>query len=192
MPTPTLRPAEPDDAPLLVRYIGWAGEGVPELVWASMAEAGETAQSVGLARARREEGSFSYRNSWILEGAGPVGGLVGYPLPTEPVEIGPDFPAPFIPLQELENLAPGHWYVNVLAVEPMERGRGHGSLMLGRAEDIAREAHCNGMAIIAFASNPGAVRLYERVGYTEIARRTFSLDGWPHSGTDAVLLRKDF
>ena len=32
--------------------------------------------------------------------------------------------AMFVPLQELENLAPGTWYVNVLAVRPEFRGLG--------------------------------------------------------------------
>ena len=37
----------------------------------------------------------------------------------------------FVPLQELENLAPGTWYVNVLAVHPPFRGLGLGTKLLG-------------------------------------------------------------
>jgi hypothetical protein len=36
-------------------------------------------------------------------------------------------PAMFVPLQELENLAPGTWYVNVLAAYPEHRSQGHGT-----------------------------------------------------------------
>ena len=40
----------------------------------------------------------------------------------------------FVPLQELENLAPGTWYVNVLAAYPEHRGQGYGTALLAVAE----------------------------------------------------------
>lgn len=191
-PEPSLRRATQDDAETLVDFIGMAGEGVPEIVWADMAEPAEPPRAVGLRRARREEGAFSYRNAWLLDaGDAPLAALIGYPLPPEPEPIGPDFPAPFIPLQKLENLAPGRWYVNVLAVRPTHRGQGLGTRLLAQAAHIARTEGCPGLAIIAFASNPDALRLYEREGFTQTARRPFTLPNWPHNGTDAILLLKD-
>jgi len=186
-----VRAATPDDAPLLVRFVRWAGEGIPDLLWADMAAPGQDIDAVGLERARREEGSFSYRNAQVLEVDGRVAaGIVAYRLPSEPVPIGPDFPAGFAPLQELENLAPGHWYVNILATLPEARGQGLGTALLRHAEERAAALGCPGVAIIVFASNPGAARLYERLGYSEAARRRVDIPGWAHSGTDAVLLRK--
>lgn len=188
-----IRAATPADAADLVRFVRWAGEGMPELIWAGMAAPGQSVDEVGFERARREEGSFSYRNACILEGDGVVlSGILGYCLPDEPVEIGNDFPPAFVPLQELENLAPGHWYVNVLATVPEARGQGLGALLLADAEARARGDKRPGMAIIAFGSNPGAIRLYQRLGYAEAARRKVALDGWVHSGTDAILLLKPF
>ena len=188
-----LRGARKDDAADLVRFVCWAGEGMPELIWADMAAPGQSVMDVGLARAAREEGAFSYRNAHLLVENGQVNaGIVGYGLPEDPVPIGPDFPAAFVPLQELENLAPGHWYVNVLATVPERRGAGLGSALLADAQDRALKAGHKGMAIIAFASNPGAVRLYKRHGYTETARRVVDMPGWAHSGTEAILLLKTF
>jgi GNAT superfamily N-acetyltransferase len=100
-----------------------------------MAEEGETARDVGQRRARREEGSFSYRNAIIAEEDGrPAACLIGYALPDAPEPIGYDtMPAMFVPMQELENLAPGTWYVNVLAAYPEFRGRGIGAGLLALA-----------------------------------------------------------
>ena len=180
------------DAAHLADLARMAGDGLPELTWQQMAGPGETVDDVGRRRARRGEGAFSWRNATLFEADGKVaGGLLGYPLPEEPVEIGPDFPAPFVPLQELENLVGGSWYVNILATYPNWRGRGVGTKMLEHAATIAREAGASGLSIIVFSANPGALRLYRRVGFSEVARRRLSIDGWRHDGCDAILLVKD-
>src|SRR3546814_19407732 len=61
----------------------------------------------------------------------------------------------FRPLQELENLAPGTWYVNVLAVLPAFRNLGLGSGLLQRAEETARAGSLRGLSIIVSDSNGG-------------------------------------
>ena len=112
-----IRPATPDDAPHLARLVNIAGEGLPYYLWTKMARTGEDPWQVGRERARREQASFSYRNAQIVEaGHRVVGTLIGYPLPDTPEPIDPAMPAMFVPLQELENIACGTWYVNVLAV----------------------------------------------------------------------------
>ena len=185
------RAATRDDTPRLVDFVLMAGEGLPDLAWAAMAEPGESPRDVGLRRAARDEGSFSWRNGTVFEREGKVvAGLVGFPLPDEPVEIGADFPPAFRPLQELENLACGTWYVNILGVDDGLRGQGIGGCMLALAERKATELGARGTSIIAFSSNPGAVRLYRRSGYLETARRTLALSGWQHDGCEAILLVK--
>jgi hypothetical protein len=124
---PPLRAATPADAPALAELINFAGEGLPLFLWGRMAEPGETAWDVGRRRARRDEGGFSWRNATVAE---PEGGavaacLIGYPLPEAPEPIDPARTPPMsVPLEELERLAPGTWYVNVLAAYPRWRGRG--------------------------------------------------------------------
>src|SRR3546814_8338981 len=88
----------------------------------------------------------------------------------------------FRPLQELENLAPGTWYVNVLAVLPAFRNLGLGSGLLQRAEETARAGSLRGLSIIVSDSNGGARRLYERVGYREAATRPMVTEDWVNDG----------
>ncbi|MCV2869542.1 GNAT family N-acetyltransferase [Defluviimonas sp. WL0002] len=187
----SVRDATPADAPALVDIVLMAGEGLPERVWAEMAHPGETLRDVGLRRAARGEGSFSFRNAQIATRNGDLaGGMVGYPLPDDPVPIGPDFPAEFVPLQELENLAPSTWYLNIVGVYDGMRGQGVGSALLAHAEGVARRAGLRAVSLIVFSGNPGARRLYERAGFRERARRRMHVPGWEHDGANAILMVK--
>src|SRR3546814_17249918 len=98
----------------------------------------------------------------------------------------------FRPLQELENLAPGTWYVNVLALLPAFRSLGLGTKLLQRAEETARAGGKRGLSILVSDANHGARRLYERIGYRETARRPMVKEAWVHAGRDGVLLHKAF
>lgn len=189
---PPYRPAVPDDAGELAELINYAGEGMPLYLWEKMAEPGETAWDAGRRRARREEGSFSYRNTFVVAPErAAVACLTGYPLPEQPEPIDYDtMPAMFVPLQELENLAPGCWYVNVLATMPQLRRRGHGAGLLNLAKRLAAGAGCSGMAIIVSDANHGARRLYERCGYRWRAERPMVKNDWDNPGTSWVLLDK--
>jgi ribosomal protein S18 acetylase RimI-like enzyme len=185
----SFRPATPGDAPALAELVNLAGEGLPLYLWSRMAEAGESAWDVGRRRALRETGSFSYRNAVVAEIDGRViASLIGYPLPDRPEPIDRRMPAMFVPLQELENLAPGTWYVNVLATFEEYRGRGHGTRLLGIAERLAVAAGRSGLSIIVADANAGARRLYERCGYAEVATRAMVKEAWNNPGEDWVLL----
>jgi ribosomal protein S18 acetylase RimI-like enzyme len=193
---PPYFPARPDDAEALARLVNMAGEGLPLYLWGKMAKPGETAWDVGCARARRDDGAFSYRNTVTLrDGDAPTGAvlscLIGYDIPDRPEPIPPDMPAMFVPLQELENLAPGTWYVNVLATSPEKRGKGLGARLLDFAEAGARAAGRRGLSIIVKDANTGARRLYERQGYREVATRPIVKEDWVSRGTDWVLLVKE-
>ena len=185
------RRAEPDDAAALAELINFAGEGLPLYLWERMAEPGETAWQVGRRRAQRETGGFSYRNAVVAEAGGAVAScLVGYPLDDTPAPIDADTPPMFLPLEELEQMAPGTWYVNVLATYPAQRGQGLGRALLGVAEGLAGETGKRGLSIIVSDANSGARRLYERCGYREIAQRPMVKEGWENPGRNWVLLTK--
>jgi ribosomal protein S18 acetylase RimI-like enzyme len=186
-----LRPARVDDASILAELVDYAGEGLPSYLWSKMAAPNETAKQVGQNRAARETGSFSYRNATVIEQEGrAAGALIGYSIPEAPEPIAPDMPAMFVPLQELENLAPGTWYVNVLAVLPEYRGAGLGTVLLEFAEKTARTLGRHGMSVIVSDANMGARRLYERLGYRELARRKMVKEDWINDGQEWVLLTK--
>jgi ribosomal protein S18 acetylase RimI-like enzyme len=189
---PPFRRATPDDAHALAELIDFAGEGMPSYLWAGMAEPGEGVWDVGRRRARREEGGFSYRNAVVIEEDGRVVAcLIGYPLPDEPEPIDHErMPAMFVPLQELENLAPGTWYVNVLAAYPGHRGRGYGTRLLGLAEQLAAASGSRGLSIIVSDANRAARRLYERRGYRVVAERVIVKEQWENVGRNWVLMVK--
>jgi ribosomal protein S18 acetylase RimI-like enzyme len=189
--TPPFRPATPADAPALAELVNYAGDGLPLYLWGKMAGPGESAWDVGRRRAAREEGGFSYRNAAVIEHAGAcAGALIGYEIADAPEPIPADMPAMFVPLQELENLAPGTWYVNVLAVQPAQRGLGLGTKLLGLADAIGASLGARGMSVIVSDANAGARKLYERCGYRERATRAMVKEGWQNPGQSWVLLTK--
>ncbi len=189
---PPFRRARPEDAEALARLVNMAGEGFPLYLWGKLAEPGQDPWDVGRQRALREQGGFSYRNATVLEAEGAVAGcLIGYALPDRPEPIDYSvMPAMFVPMQELENLAPATWYVNVLAVDPRHRGRGMGSRLLALADRIAADLRLRGLSIIVSDANAGARRLYERCGYRETASRPMVKEAWENPGRNWVLLVK--
>lgn len=98
----------------------------------------------------------------------------------------------FVPLQQLEDLVPGTWYVNVLATYPDYRGKGYGTELLKVAQEIARSTNASGMSIMVSDANTGARRLYERNGFKEIASRDMVKEEWKNDGDKWILLKKSF
>ena len=190
---PPYRPAVKADAPALAELVNFAGEGLPVYLWTGMTMPGQSVWEVGRERAEREVGGFSYRNAIVREDAGEVtAALIGYPLAAEAdPAVYDDLPAMFVPLQQLEDLAPATWYVNVLAAYPEHRGRGFGSDLLRIAQSLARRTRCRGLSIIVADANHGARRLYERLGYQERAQRRMVKEDWQNEGENWVLLVRD-
>ena len=192
MPDVTIRPATQADAMDLVAFVDMAGEGFASYFWGTMAEAGQSPIEIGRSRALRDTGSFSWRNAHIADVDGAAAGaLIGYVIddPVDPAEIAKT-PEMMRPLAELEALAPGHWYVNVLAVHPEFRKHGVGAALLAHADVLGKAAGAKGMAIIVASENDRAVRLYHRVGYREVARRPIRPFPGYKRGGDWVLLTK--
>jgi ribosomal protein S18 acetylase RimI-like enzyme len=188
---PPFRRATPADASALADLVHFASEGLALHIWTKAAGPAGDPWEIGRERARRATGSFSYRNAVVVdEGVRIAAGLIGYPLPDRPEPIPEDMPAMFLPLQELENLAPGTWYVNVLAAYPQDRGKGHGTRLLAIADELAANTGRRGLSIIVSDANEGARRLYERCGFREVARRRKVKEDWAAAGTDWVLLVK--
>jgi len=60
----------------------------------------------------------------------------------------------------------GDFYVRALAVEPLDRGAGIGTLLLGSLEETALAAGSKRFALDVATKNRNARRLYERLGMT--------------------------
>jgi len=188
----TLRPARKSDAAALAILVDIAGEGMPSYMWSRMRQPGQSVLEVGRARAAREEGGFSYRNAQVAEVGGEVAAmLIDYRL-DDPYDTGDLSKLPDVvrPLVELEAKAPGSWYVNVLAAFPEFRSQGLGARLLALAEERGRAQGAKSASIIVASENDGAVRLYARIGYVEIARAAVvEFPGCAHGG-DWVLMVK--
>jgi len=186
------RAARREDALAMAELVNIAGEGLPAYLWAGMATEGQSSWEVGQERARRESGGFSYRNTIVREEAGKVTAcLVGYPLDDNPEPVNYlELPPMFVPLQQLEDIVPGTWYVNVLATFEEFQGRGYGNDLLSLAETMARDSSKKALSIIVADTNKVARRLYERLGYREQAQRPMVKEDWEHPGKTWVLLLK--
>lgn len=187
------RPARKTDAPSLAELVNYAGEGMPLYLWSKLARSGEDPWEIGRTRAAREEGAFSYRNAVVADIGGECAGcLIGYDIPDAVASIPGAMPPMFVPLQELENLAPGTWYVNVLGVKPQFRSRGLGGKFLAFAEREARARGLRGLSLIVADENRGARRLYERAGFRDTATRKMVKEDWTSASENWVLMVKPF
>lgn len=182
----TLRAATRDDARALAQIIDIAGEGLPGYLWAGMAGPGEAPRDVGMARAARDAGGFSWRNAHLAEVDGQVaGGLISYRLGTDPEPLD-DLPPMLRPLQALENRAPGSHYVNAIATLAPFRGRGVGRALMAQAAALGAEAP--ELSLIVSSGNAPALRLHARLGYGERAREPMVGNGWRATGSHWVLM----
>lgn len=186
-----IRKARASDAAHLVRFINMAADDLPLHFWRKTVGPTGDPWALGKERAARETGNFSYRNAWLAEVEGQVAAcLLGYAAEPEPEPIDPDTPPIFVPLLELEALAPGSWYLNVLATLPAFRGKGLGRALLAQAEAIAAAAGHTSISLIAADTHQDALRLYAATGYREVARRHVVKGDWQVDAGEWLLLMK--
>ena len=186
-----IRDARASDADHLVRFINMAADDLPLHFWKKTAGPDGDPIALGRERAARETGNFSYRNAWLAEIDGEVAAcLLGYPAALEPEPIAPDTQPLFVPLIELENMAPGAWYLNVLATYPQFRGRGLGSALIAKAEAVTRAMGRTAVSLIAEDTHQDALRLYRARGFTEVARRPVVKEDWQVDASAWILLTK--
>lgn len=186
------RHAEKADAFELAELINLAGEGIPAYVWQIMTHPGETAMDVGRRRAARAEGGFSYRNAQVCVDNGSILGMVISYRQPDPYDINDlsDVPNVVVPLIQLESQAPGSWYINGIATFDRYRGQGIASQLMAIAEQTARTEGCSELSLIVASDNIAAKKLYEKLGYTTIARKPMvAFTGWAHDG-DWLLMVK--
>jgi ribosomal protein S18 acetylase RimI-like enzyme len=188
----TIRDACKSDCAELAQLVDIAGEGLPYYYWQQTAAPGQDPWDVGRERAARDTGSFSYRNGVVAEIDGTIAGaLIGYPVAAEPEAIDTSSTPPmWIPLLELESIAAGSWYVNTVAAFPQARGLGVGSNLMQWAERHASQIGLRSVSLIVSDANQDARRLYERLGYHEVASRRMIKERWKNAGKNWVLMIK--
>ena len=187
----SIRAARATDADHLTRFINMAADDLPLHFWKRSVGPEGDPWAYGRERASRETGNFSYRNAWLAEADGETAAcLLGYAADPEPTPIDPDTPPIFVPLLQLEALAPGSWYLNVLATYAAHRGKGLGSSLLAKAEDVARQGGHQTISLIAEDTHQDALRLYRAKGFREIARRPLIKGDWQVDATEWILFVK--
>lgn len=185
-----IREAKASDAADLVRFINMAADDLPLHFWRKSVGPDGDPWAYGAERAARDAGNFSYTNAWLAEVEGEVAAcLLGYPA-DDPAPIAADTPALFVPLLELEAMAPGAWYLNVLATYAAHRGKGAGSALLAQAEAVARTRGFTTISLIAEDTHQDALRLYRAKGFTEIARRPLVKGDWQVDASEWILFTK--
>ncbi|MDP3264601.1 MAG: GNAT family N-acetyltransferase [Tabrizicola sp.] len=186
-----IRKATAPDAPHLVRLINMAADDLPLYFWQRSVGPDGDPWAFGKERAARDTGSFSYRNAWLAERKGEVAAcLLGYPAEAAPADIAPDTPPILVPLLQLEALAPGSWYLNVLATYPQFRGHGCGSALLAHAETLARDGGFATISLITADTHTDARKLYAGKGYREVAERPVVKDDWQVDAKTWILMTK--
>jgi ribosomal protein S18 acetylase RimI-like enzyme len=191
------RAATPGDARAIAELIDMSSEGVARIEWEAAATEtpGATPLDIGARVYAGEEGNYSYRNCVMAEVAGEVAGmLLTFAMPpADPLNtpVAPPFDGfdVFAPYKYLE--APDTWYICGVALYPEHRGSGIGSQLLDIARGQARDHGYDQISLVAFEQNRGAVRLYRRTGYREIARAPIVPHPLIHSTGDALLMVAD-
>ncbi len=193
-PATVLRPALPADASDLAILLDAASRRLVSHLWNGLAVSGQSVFEVGRSRILTNTESPTHYTKWQVAELDEqvAGGLAGYVM-DDPYDlsIADEFPAAFRPMFELEAVAEGTWYLQVVALFAEYRGMGLGQRLLDRADSLARQAGHSRITLITESFNTRAIAAYLRHGYLEWDRRTFI----PFSGTDEegdwVLMVKD-
>jgi ribosomal protein S18 acetylase RimI-like enzyme len=170
------RPARPSDAVHLVALNDIASRGLLIWVWGKFAAIGQSAIEVGRNRIRHRKDLPSHYSKWTVaeDGVEVVGAFAGYllPQPYDPGDVG-ELPALYAPMLELESLVAGYWHLTALSVYPEFRGKGLGAALLRRAQTEAQNRGATRIALMVSSKNENALRLYQRNGFEEFARRPY-------------------
>jgi ribosomal protein S18 acetylase RimI-like enzyme len=178
----TIRPGKREDSATIAQLFLISSDGLAKYIWSKVAEPGETALDAGARRYAREGVAFSYQNCVLAEVDGTVVGMA-HSFPMDADLAAEPQPDPVLrPYAELEDY--GSLYLSGVALFAEHRRRGIGT---HRARSLGRPR----VSLICFERNEGAMRLYRRLSFEELARRAVVPHPLLHySDGDAVLLAR--
>ncbi|MGV6945661.1 GNAT family N-acetyltransferase [Sphingobacterium kyonggiense] len=124
-----------------------------------------------------EGNQYSYSNNWVLEDDGVLVGTAllydGADLAKlrEPVAalVAERYQLPFNPEHETEA---GEIYIDCIAVDPNQQGKGIGSKLLGFLINEYIEKNQQTLGLLVDLDNPKAKKLYARLGFEVIKEKT--------------------
>jgi GNAT superfamily N-acetyltransferase len=181
----TIRPARAEDSATIAQLFLISSDGLAEYIWSKVAESGESPLEAGTRRYAREGVAFSYQNCVLAEDDGTVIGMAH----SFPMDADPEAEPVLRPYAELEDY--GSLYLSGVALFAEHRGRGIGTRLMAAVDERARALSRPRVSLLCFERNEGAMRLYRRLGFKELARRPVVPHPLLHySDGDAVLLAK--
>jgi ribosomal protein S18 acetylase RimI-like enzyme len=186
----TIRTARKDDAREIAKLFDIASDGLATYIWSKLQGPGQTLLDVGEARYARENAIFSYQNCMMAEREGEIAGMMHcYKEDGPPDEVRDNDPI-LKPYLELELY--GSLYISSIAIYEKHRGIGIGTDLLHWAFAHAKEIGMGKVSLICFERNEGAMRLYRRLGFSEVDRRAIV----PHPSLhyhdgDALLMARE-
>ena len=183
------RPAEKSDCRAIASLYSISSDGVADYIWTKLAQTGEDILDVGQRRYERENTLFSYQNCTLAtQGETIVGMLVAFPMFVDET-AEPETDPVLVPYSKLEEN--NSYYICGVALFPEYRNRGIGTQLMKLAEDQAIAKGFAKLSLIVFEQNVGAKKLYDRLGYREIAREAIVPHPLIHYSGDAILMGKE-
>lgn len=167
--TTNFRPAERSECRAIATLYRISSDGVADYIWIKLAAPEEDILDVGQRRYEQEDLVFSYKNCVVVtHDEKIIGMLVAFPMEIEPVANELEEDPVLVPYSKLEEA--NSYYICGMALVPEYRNQGIGRKLLALAEDTAREMSYEKLSVIVFEQNEGALKLYKRHGFKEVAR----------------------
>lgn len=171
----SFRTATQEDAGFLVPLVTDSSGGVWNAVWRAVAREGESVVDSGARYLADTTHDLSYKNTVITERDGvAIGAMISYQEKADDTAgddaSGKQAPLPqaladaLQPYRQLTD--PDSLFIAELCLLPAARGQGVGTLLLERANSDALQQGLPCITLRVFKDNVGAVRLYERFGFT--------------------------
>jgi ribosomal protein S18 acetylase RimI-like enzyme len=194
-PRSSIRRATAGDALACAQLLLMASHGMAEAVFRDLIPGQPTEQIIATRRIEPEGRSSSYTHWWVADGdhSDIAGGINAYALkdnfrPAREELLTEERIRILRPMLELDAVATGTFFINVLAVFPEYRHVGLGRRLIALAVQKARQAGTAAVSLTTFEEDSRLVSYYREIGFTTIAARPIQPHECLQAGGNLVLM----
>ncbi|MGF1493479.1 MAG: GNAT family N-acetyltransferase [Microcoleaceae cyanobacterium] len=171
-----IRPAQPADALAIAELTRIASGGLVDFLFDGLGISEEIPQVLANEIAA-EESAISYKKTMVavLDGdaSNPVvGAVTSFPASEHRLteEMEQFFPHNYLKVLEefYQTRVENSWFMDTLAVREEFRGQGIGGQLIAVTKQRAKSEGFSALSLMAWADNIGAIRLYQRQGFTSV------------------------